>query len=76
LVVSISQSNGDRSDRHLAKKFLMSGMVLNAKSDVDRAITAVYRAEWGRIVAILIRLVGDFNIAEEASADAGWIRDG
>jgi RNA polymerase sigma-70 factor, ECF subfamily len=30
----------------------------------------VYRAEWGRIVAILIRLVGDFNIAEEAAQEA------
>jgi RNA polymerase sigma-70 factor, ECF subfamily len=45
-------------------------MVTNSKLDVDRAIAAVYRAEWGRIVAILIRLVGDFNIAEEAVQEA------
>jgi RNA polymerase sigma-70 factor (ECF subfamily) len=45
-------------------------MVSNAKTDVDRAIASVYRAEWGQIVAILIRLVGDFNIAEEAAQEA------
>lgn len=45
-------------------------MVSNAKSDVAEAIASVYRAEWGRIVAILIRLVGDFNIAEEAAQEA------
>jgi RNA polymerase sigma-70 factor (ECF subfamily) len=48
----------------------MSGMVLNAKSEVTQAIASVYRAEWGRIVAILIRLVGDFNTAEEAVQEA------
>lgn len=45
-------------------------MVTNAKSDIDQTIAAVYQAEWGRIVAILIRLVGDFNIAEEAAQEA------
>lgn len=48
----------------------MSNMVSNAKSDVAEAINSVYRAEWGRIVAILIRLIGDFNIAEEAAQEA------
>lgn len=45
-------------------------MVLNTKSDVDRAIAAVYRSEWGRIIAILIRLVGDFDVAEESAQEA------
>lgn len=45
-------------------------MVSNAKIDVAQAITSVYRAEWGRIVAILIRLVGDFDLAEEAAQEA------
>jgi hypothetical protein len=45
------------------QKILRSGMVPNTKSDVAQAITAVYRTEWGRIVAILIRLVGDFDVA-------------
>ena len=31
---------------------------------------AVYRADWGRIVAALISLVGDFEIAQEAAQEA------
>lgn len=30
----------------------------------------VYRSDWGRIVATLIRLVGDFDLAEEAAQEA------
>lgn len=45
-------------------------MVTHAKADVDQTIATVYRADWGRIVAILIRLVGDFNLAEEAAQEA------
>ena len=45
-------------------------MVSNAKSEVTQAIASVYRAEWGRIVAILIRLMGDFDLAEEAAQEA------
>jgi len=39
----------------------MSGMAPNTKPDVDQAIASVYRAEWV-IVAILMRLVGDFDV--------------
>lgn len=45
-------------------------MVPNAKPDVTQAIASVYRTEWGRIVATLIRLVGDFDVAEEAAQEA------
>ncbi len=45
-------------------------MLPNAKSDVTQAIDAVYRADWGRIVATLIQLVGDFDVAEEAAQEA------
>lgn len=45
-------------------------MTTNAKSDVEQAIASVYRTDWGRIVAILIRLVGDFDLAEEAAQEA------
>jgi len=38
--------------------------------DSDGAVEAVYRSEWGRIVAALIRMVGDFEIAEEAAQEA------
>ncbi len=36
----------------------------------DEAIEALYRSDWGRIVATLIRLVGDFEVAEEAAQEA------
>ena len=38
--------------------------------DVTAAIEEVYRSDWGRIVATLIRLVGDFDLAEEAAQEA------
>ncbi len=38
--------------------------------DADQAVAAVYRTDWGRIVATLIRLVGDFDLAEEAAQEA------
>jgi RNA polymerase sigma-70 factor (ECF subfamily) len=34
------------------------------------AVEAVYRADWGRIVATLIRLLGDFDLAEESAQEA------
>jgi RNA polymerase sigma-70 factor (ECF subfamily) len=38
--------------------------------DVTSALDAVYRSDWGRIVATLIRLFGDFDTAEEAVQEA------
>ena len=34
------------------------------------AIETVYRSDWGRIVATLIRLIGDFDLAEESAQEA------
>jgi RNA polymerase sigma-70 factor (ECF subfamily) len=34
------------------------------------AVETVYRSDWGRIVATLIRLVGDFDLAEECAQEA------
>lgn len=51
-------------------------------STVNTAVDDVYRADWGRIVATLIRLCGDFDVAEEAAQDAfasavkQWPNDG
>jgi RNA polymerase sigma-70 factor (ECF subfamily) len=45
-------------------------MVSNPNLEVSQAIVSLYRTEWGRIIAILIRLVGDFDIAEEAAQEA------
>jgi RNA polymerase sigma-70 factor (ECF subfamily) len=39
-------------------------------SDAAAAVDAVYRSDWGRIVATLIRLVGDFDVAEDAAQEA------
>src|SRR6267142_1570791 len=41
-------------------------MFLDAKAGID----SVYRSDWGRIVATLIRLFGDFDVAEEAAQEA------
>jgi RNA polymerase sigma-70 factor, ECF subfamily len=34
------------------------------------AVETVYRSEWGRIVATLIKLLGDFDLAEESAQEA------
>ncbi len=39
-------------------------------TDASTTIDAVYRSDWGRIVATLIRQVGDFDVAEEAAQEA------
>jgi RNA polymerase sigma-70 factor (ECF subfamily) len=39
-------------------------------SEPEAAINALYHSEWGRIVATLIRLVGDFDVAEDAAQEA------
>jgi len=38
--------------------------------DANAAVDAVYQSDWGRIVATLIRLVRDFDVAEEAAQEA------
>lgn len=37
---------------------------------VDVMVSRVYRSDWGRILAAVIRLTGDFSIAEEATQEA------
>ncbi|HVC39340.1 MAG TPA: RNA polymerase sigma factor [Candidatus Dormibacteraeota bacterium] len=50
--------------------------------ETDRAIADAFRGEWGRIVASLIRLTGDWDLAEECAQDAfttavqRWPQDG
>jgi RNA polymerase sigma-70 factor, ECF subfamily len=49
---------------------------------VTEAVDAAYREEWGRVVATLIRVTGNWDLAEECAADAfatalqRWPRDG
>jgi RNA polymerase sigma-70 factor (ECF subfamily) len=50
------------------KKYVQSAMPSGAS--VASAIEEVYRVEWGRIVATLIRLFGDFDLAEECAQEA------
>jgi RNA polymerase sigma-70 factor, ECF subfamily len=38
--------------------------------EAEGAVEAVYRTDWGRVVATLIGLVGDFDLAEEAAQEA------
>jgi RNA polymerase sigma-70 factor (ECF subfamily) len=39
-------------------------------SDVDVALAAAHQSDWGRIVAGLIRITGDWAVAEDATQDA------
>ncbi len=49
---------------------------------VEQAVAAAFRAEWGQVVATLIRVTGDWDLAEECAQDAfaaaleRWGRDG
>jgi RNA polymerase sigma-70 factor, ECF subfamily len=51
-------------------------------TDTDAAVAEAFRAEWGRVVATLIRMTGDWDLAEECAQDAvaqalaRWPRDG
>ena len=57
-------------------------MTENAAKRVRESVEAVYRAESRRVLATLIRLLGDFDLAEEALHDAftaaldQWPREG
>jgi RNA polymerase sigma-70 factor, ECF subfamily len=50
--------------------------------DVEAAVATAFREEWGRVVATLIRVTGDWDVAEECAQDAfalaieRWSRDG
>src|SRR5262249_14067272 len=63
---SIGESNGGSLNRHPAENYLTWSM----RPDANAAVDAVYRSDWGRIVATLIRLVRDFDVAEEAAQEA------
>ena len=51
-------------------------------ADVEAAVSEAFHAEWGRVVATLVRLTGDWDLAEECAQDAfataleRWPRDG
>ena len=39
-------------------------------ADVQAQVDAAFREEWGRVVATLIRVTGDWDLAEECAQDA------
>ncbi|GHH13928.1 RNA polymerase sigma factor [Streptomyces lanatus] len=55
---------------------------MNDVQGVEEAVAAAFRAEWGQVVATLIRVTGDWDLAEECAQDAfaqaldRWRRDG
>ena len=55
---------------------------MTGAADVEAAVVAAFRSEWGRVVATLIRVTGDWDLAEECAQDAfaraleRWPRDG
>jgi RNA polymerase sigma-70 factor, ECF subfamily len=55
---------------------------MTAPDDVRTAVDAAYRDEWGQVVATLIGLTGDWDLAEDCTQDAfaaalaTWPRDG
>ena len=49
--------------RHAAENYFM-------RPQADQAVEDVYRSDWGRIVASLIRLFNDFEMAEECAQEA------
>jgi RNA polymerase sigma-70 factor, ECF subfamily len=44
--------------------------MLHDSRTANSTIDSVYRSDWGMIVATLIRLIGDFDLAEEAAQEA------
>ena len=57
-------------------------MTTDAGPEVQAAVSAAFQAEWGQVVATLIAVTGDWDLAEECAQDAfaralqAWERDG
>ncbi|MFK0284579.1 RNA polymerase sigma factor [Streptomyces sp. NPDC090499] len=55
---------------------------MSATDEVEAAVAAAFREEWAQVVATLIRVTGDWDLAEECAQDAfaqaleRWRRDG
>ncbi|MER7187223.1 RNA polymerase sigma factor [Streptomyces hyaluromycini] len=55
---------------------------MSTTDEVAEAVAAAFRAEWAQVVATLIRVTGDWDLAEECAQDAfaqaleRWRRDG
>ncbi|NUP16403.1 MAG: RNA polymerase sigma factor [Streptomyces sp.] len=57
-------------------------MGVSATNGIEEAVAAAFREQWGQVVATLIRVTGDWDLAEECAQDAfaqaldHWRRDG
>jgi RNA polymerase sigma-70 factor, ECF subfamily len=57
-------------------------MTHGPRDDVEAAVASAFATEWGQVVATLIRVTGDWDLAEDSAADAfaialeRWRRDG
>ncbi|MET8098985.1 RNA polymerase sigma factor [Streptomyces sp. NPDC005236] len=55
---------------------------MGVNDGVEEAVAAAFREDWGQVVATLIRMTGDWDLAEECAQDAfaqaldRWRRDG
>ena len=41
-----------------------------SRAEVEAAVAHAFHAEWGRVVATLVRLTSDWDLAEECAQDA------
>ncbi|MEU4928736.1 RNA polymerase sigma factor [Streptomyces yokosukanensis] len=54
---------------------------MSTTDDIEEAVATAFREEWGQVVATLIRVTGDWDLAEECAQDAfaqaleRWRRD-
>src|SRR5258706_9499770 len=72
---SIRRARAPMNSRLTCARNTMSGDAPSARrasrpSSVQAKVEAIYRAESRRIFATLVRLLGDFDLAEEALSDA------
>src|SRR5258708_36038490 len=72
-----SQASGGKVRHHRCAAVLAS-----LKADVHAALAGAFQAEWGKVVATLIGMTGDWDLAEECAQDPfaqalkAWPRDG
>lgn len=59
----MGQGRLDRGEAALAE-------LTGGRSDINAATAEAFRAEWGQVVATLIRMTGDWDIAEECAQEA------
>src|SRR5262249_22491599 len=63
-----SRGSGARIDTR--REIIQHGSLPPGADAASAAVDQVYRSDWGRIVATLIGLVRDFDVAEEAAQEA------